>query len=108
MRRTEMDSHAIIESYVDDVVRRLPRRQRTDVAFELRSLLTEDLGGHAADAGRPADAEMTMELLKAFGRPTDVADRYRPAGFTVIRPADAPRFTWLALGGVALQWAISL
>ena len=40
-----------------------------------------------------------MELLTAFGAPQDVADRYRPAGFTIIRPSHAPRFTWIALGG---------
>jgi hypothetical protein len=103
-----MDPNVIIESYVSSVVRRLPRRQRRDVGFELRSLLREELTGRAADRGRPADESMAMDLLAAFGRPQDVADRYRPAGFTVIRPADAPRFAWIALGGVALQWAISL
>ncbi|GIF96055.1 hypothetical protein [Catellatospora citrea] len=102
------DPKAIIETYVDDVVHRLPRRQRHDVGYELRSLLNEDLDGRAADSGRPADAAMALQLLTAFGRPQDVADRYRPAGFTVIRPADAPRFAWLALGGLALQWAITL
>ena len=85
-----MDPEAIIESYVGDIVRRLPRRQRNDVGFELRSLLHEELAGRAADLGRPADEAMAMDLLTAFGRPQDVADRYRPAGFTVIRPADAP------------------
>ena len=80
-----MDPEAIIEGYVRDVVRHLPRSQRQDVGFELRSLLLEDLAGRAADTGRPADAAMTMELLTAFGRPLDVADRYRPSGFTVIR-----------------------
>ncbi|GAB4055022.1 hypothetical protein [Catellatospora paridis] len=99
---------AIIETYVSDVISRLPRRQRHDVGFELRSLLNEDLDGRAADSGRPADAAMALELLTAFGRPQEVADRYRPAGFTVIRPADAPRFARLALGGLALQWAITL
>lgn len=103
-----MDPKAIIESYVGDVVRRLPRRQRNDVGFELRSLLNEELDGRAADSGQPADESMTLELLTAFGRPQEVADRYRPAGFTVIRPADAPRFAWLALGGLVLQWAITL
>ncbi|MBK6874546.1 MAG: hypothetical protein IPJ14_21170 [Kineosporiaceae bacterium] len=103
-----MDPEAIIEGYVRDVVRHLPRSQRQDVGFELRSLLLEDLAGRAADTGRPADAAMTMELLTAFGRPLDVADRYRPSGFTVIRPADAPRFAWVALGGVLVQWAITL
>lgn len=51
---------------------------------------------------------MVMDLLATFGRPQDVADRYRSAGFTVIRPADAPRFAWVALGGVALQWVLTL
>ncbi|MFC9558085.1 hypothetical protein [Agromyces sp. NPDC056965] len=103
-----MDPNVIIESYVSDVVGRLPRRQRADVGFELRSLLREELAGRTEDAGRPADEAMALALLGAFGRPQDVADRYRPAGFTIIRPADAPRFAWIALGGVALQWAITL
>lgn len=103
-----MNPEAIIDTYVTDVVRRLPRKQRADVAFELRSLLAEELQGRADDTGRPADAAMTMDLLAAFGRPMDVADRYRPAGFTIIRPADAPGFARVALIGVALQWLISL
>jgi hypothetical protein len=103
-----MDPNAIIGTYVQDVVRRLPRRQRNDVGFELRSLLTEELEGRAAGTGRPADTVLTMELLTSFGRPQEVADRYRPAGFTVIRPADAPGFARLALGGLAIQWVVTL
>jgi hypothetical protein len=103
-----MNPTAIIETYVSDVVRRLPRAKRADVAFELRSLLLEELEGRAADAGRPADAAMATDLLRTFGLPVDVADRYRPAGFTIIRPADAPRFAQIALIGVGVQWALSL
>lgn len=103
-----MDPTAIIDSYVADVVRHLPRRQRADVALELRSLLDDELAGRAAGTGRPADSTLAMELLTPFGTPQDVADRYRPAGFTIIRPSNAPRFTWIALGGIALIWAITL
>lgn len=103
-----MNTDAVIESYVGDVVKHLPRRQRNDVAYELRSLLGEELEGRASVAGRKPDSAMTLELLASFGRPIDVADRYRPAGFTVIRPAEAPRFAWIALGGVAVQWALTL
>ncbi len=103
-----MDPKAIIDSYVGDVVRYLPRRQRADVARELRSLLDDGLVDRAADAGRPADSVLTMELLTEFGRPQEAADRYRPSGFTIIRPSSAPRFTWFALGGVALIWAVTL
>jgi hypothetical protein len=103
-----MNPTAIIETYVADVVRRLPRAKRVDVAFELRSLLLEELEGRAADAGRPADAAMATDLLQHFGAPIEVADRYRPAGFTIIRPADAPRFAQVALIGVGVQWVLSL
>jgi hypothetical protein len=103
-----MNPDAVIETYVRDVARQLPRKQRHDVAFELRSLLNEELQGRAAEAGRPADDAMALELLTAFGRPPDVADRYRAAGFTIIRPSEAPRFAWVAFGGVALQWILSL
>lgn len=103
-----MNPEAIIETYVGDVVRHLPRAKRADVAFELRSLLNEELQGRASDAGRAADAAMADELLKGFGAPVDVADRYRPAGFTIIRPADAPRFARIALIGVGVQWVLSL
>ncbi len=101
-----MDPQALIESYVDDVVRRLPRRQRSDVGLELRSLLGEELAARAA--GATPDEAMTLDLLRGFGRPQDVADRYTDGGFTIIEPSEASRFTWLALGGVALQWALSL
>lgn len=103
-----MTTDALIETYVADVVRRLPRRQRADVAFELRSLLHEEVAGRAADEGRPADEAMTLALLTEFGAPADVADRYRPAGFTIIRPADAPRFARIAFIGVGVQWVLSL
>lgn len=103
-----MNPDALIDSYVGDVVRHLPRTQRNDVAFELRSLLAEELEGRAADSGRPADRAMALDLLTAFGRPVDVADRYRPAGFTVIRPSEAPRFAAIAIGGVLVQWVLSL
>lgn len=103
-----MDPKAIIESYVADVVRRLPRRQRNDVGFELRSLLHEEVEGRAADTGRPADEVLTMEFLAGFGHPEDIAERYLTSEAAVIRAGEAPRFAWLALGGVLLQWALTL
>ena len=103
-----MISNDLVESYVSDVVRRLPRKIRNDVGYELRALLEEELAGRAAASGRSPDETLALELLADFGRPSDVADRYRPAGFTVIRPADAPQFARIALGGVALQWLVSI
>lgn len=98
----------LIEAYVADVMKWLPVKQRSDVGFELRALLMEEVHGRAADAGRLPDGAMTLELLRAFGHPDDVAARYHPAGIPVI-PANATRmFAWLTFVGIVLQWAVSL
>lgn len=97
-----------IEAYVVDVIRRLPHRQRDDVGYELRALLTDELEGRAHDAGRAADAGMVLDLLRRFGHPDDVASRYRPPGVAIIPPSETARFVWLAAPGVLLQWALTL
>jgi hypothetical protein len=103
-----MDPKVVIESYVDDVVRRLPRSQRNDVGFELRSLLNEELDAKATDVGRPADETMALALLGNFGFPGAVAARYRPSDFTIIEPAQSRAFALWSLIGVAVQWALTL
>lgn len=103
-----MNAHAVIESYVADVVRRLPARERDGISLELRGLLGEMLEARAEQAGRPADDALVLALLREFGAPADVAARYRTPG-TVIIPADQTRsFVLVALIGVALQWALTL
>lgn len=98
----------IIEAYVLDVIRRLPGRMRHDVGFELRALLTEGLRDRAADAGRLPDEAMALEIVREFGLPDAVAERYHPPGAPII-PAQHTR--WFALAtiiGLLLQWGTSL
>lgn len=102
-----MNANDVIESYITDVALRLPRRQRNDVAFELRALLHEELQARADEVGRAADAEMAIALMRDFGRPDDVAARYRPA-LTIIDPADGRRFVRFALVGLGILWALGL
>lgn len=102
-----MNADEVIESYVIDVAARLPRKQRNDVAFELRVLLNEELQAKAEAAGRGADAAMAVELLRDFGRPADVAARYRPT-LTIIDPADGHRFLQVAVIGLAVIWGVGL
>jgi hypothetical protein len=102
-----MNANDVIECYVTDVAMQLPRKQRNDVAFELRALLNEELEGKADAAGRPADAAMATEMLQAFGQPADVAARYQPA-MTIIDPADGYRFLQLTLIGLAVVWGLGL
>lgn len=102
-----MNSKDMIEAYVHDVARQLPRKQRNDVAFELRALLGEELQARADGAGRVADAAMTLEMLRAFGRPEDVAARYQPV-LTIIDPADARQFLRALFIGLGLIWSLGL
>ncbi len=103
-----MNANELIEAYVADVMRRLPRKLRNDVGFELRALLGEELQARAQETGRAPDGEMALALLRGFGRPEDVADRYRPAGFEIIPPRRSAAFLAWSAAGVALQWAITL
>jgi hypothetical protein len=91
-----MTADEMIDSYVADVVTLLPRKQRQDVAQELRVLLTEEVDAAAGDREGAA-----RELLQGFGRPAEVAARYgSPA--TLIDPVDTRRFLILAIGGAVL------
>lgn len=102
-----MNANDVIESYVTEVALQLPRKQRNDVAFELRALLNEELQAKAEAAGRGIDAAMATELLQAFGRPMDVAARYRPT-LTIIDPADGRNFLRAAVIGLAIIWSLGL
>jgi hypothetical protein len=86
-----MRADQVIEMYVDDTVRLLPKRQRDDVAAELRSLLNEELDARARDSGCPADETLALSLVRGYGSPGEAAARYQPT-WTVIDPADSRSF----------------
>jgi hypothetical protein len=94
-----MTADELIDSYVADVVLLLPRRQRRDVAQELRVLLREE--ADAAADGHASREEAARALLAGFGRPADVAARYG-SPVTLIDPADTRRFLTLAAAGAVL------
>jgi hypothetical protein len=103
-----MNANDVIESYVADVIRRVPLKERNDIGFELHTLLTEMLDERAQEAGKPADDAMVLAMLREFGAPADIAARYRAPGFVIIPPEQTRSFAWLSLSGIALQWAVSL
>lgn len=102
-----MNANDVIESYVTDVALLLPRRQRNDVAFELRALIDEGLQDRAEAEGRAVDAAMATDFLQAFGRPRDVAARYRPT-LTIIDPAAGHSFLRATVIGLAIIWCLGL
>ena len=82
-----MNVNELIDAYVADVAVQLPRRQRNDVAFELRALLGEELQAKAEATGGAVDVSMATEMLRDFGHPDDVAARYRSRPeITIIDP----------------------
>lgn len=101
-----MDVDSLIDAYVQDVAQLLPRKQRSDVALELRELLREDLQSRAADRGRALDADIALEGLRAFGAPKEVAARYFEPRI-IIPPTETRRFLFAAIIGVAVLIALS-
>lgn len=103
-----MNPNDVIETYVADVMRRVPGKERNDIGLELRDLLTEMLADRAMAAERMADDAMVLAMLRDFGNPDEVAARYRPPGVIIIPAEQTRSFAMLSLGGVALQWALTL
>jgi hypothetical protein len=102
-----MDARTVIESYIEDVAAKLPRRLRADVTVELRSLMEEEIALRARAAGRVADEAMALELVRGFGRPREVAARYYPAA-TLIEPAATRDFLVAAVAGVLVILSLAL
>jgi hypothetical protein len=104
-----MHATEVIETYIDDTMRLLPRRQRDDVATELRSLLNEELHARGRESGRPPDESVALSLVRDYGQPNEVAARYQPP-WPIIDPADSTSFMRAAIigaGALVLQSALN-
>ncbi len=102
-----MNATEVIEAYIDDTARLLPRRQREDVAVELRSLLNEELNARARESGLSPDDAMALSLVRSYGQPNEVAARYQ-APWSIIDPADSRNFIRAAIIGVGALLFLSL
>ena len=102
-----MTTNELIDAYVTDVALRLPRRQRNDVACELRALLHEELAARVEAQGQEVDAATAMALLQSFGHPDEVAARYLPT-WTVIEPTQGRSFLRWMIGGLLVIWIAGL
>ena len=103
-----MKPNEVIDSYVTDVIRRVPGKDRDEVGLELRGLLLEMLEEQARTEGRAADDAMVLALLRGFGTPAEVAARYRPPGMVIIPEDQTRSFALTSLIGVGLQWGLTL
>ena len=94
----------LIERYIYQVGRRLPKRQRADVEAELSSLFQDTIDDRYQGE---ASQDEIVTLLKEFGSPDQVAASYRPSAQYLVGPQLYPTFK-IVVGAVLLALAIGL
>lgn len=66
----------LIDRYIAEVGKHLPRKNRADIEAEIRSTL-EDMLDERKQGEGPADEAAVLQLLKEYGAPREVAATYR-------------------------------
>ena len=82
----------LVERYVQDTARRIPRKQREDVARELRSSLEDSLESRTGVSLEQVDEDTAVEFLREFGKPQDVAASYRTGLDYLVGPTNFAGF----------------
>lgn len=102
----------LLDRYLQEVGRHLPRKDRADILVELRSSLVDALEDRIE--GEPTEEELSA-VLKEFGPPKEVAARYHPEGQYLIGPSLYTLFrfvVWIALmatvGAQLLAWGVAV
>jgi hypothetical protein len=91
----------LVETYLAAVDAQLPLAMRADVIAELRDTLLSKLEEKRAALGRAPNPSETAAVLKAFGHPLVVANRYRKHQL-LIGPEVYPFYV------VTLQWVLGI
>ncbi len=73
----------LIERYVREIGRRLPPKNRSDIEKEIRSALEDMLEDRSKKESRAIDEEMTIQVLKEYGKPEKVAASYQSERYLV-------------------------
>jgi hypothetical protein len=107
----------LIDKYIAEVGKHLPRKQRADIEAEIRSTLEDMLeerkqadgallGGEAVSKDQVSDAQV-IELLKEYGAPRQVADSYVGPRY-LIGPRIYPTFELVTRIVLIVLFAIAL
>jgi hypothetical protein len=86
-----MDTLDLVDRYIAEVGKNLPRKSRLDIEAEIISALEDMLAERSQKTGRPVDEQMTVDVLKEYGPPRKVAASYQPERY-VIGPHLFPGF----------------
>ena len=96
----------LIDKYIAEVGKHLPRKNRADIEAEIRSTL-EDMLDERKQGDGPADEATVMALLKEYGSPREVADKYKTHQY-LIGPRLFPIFEMVVKIVFAVVAAVSL
>lgn len=97
---------SLIDKYIAEIGKHLPRKQRADIQAEIRSTL-EDMLEERKQAEGSADDALIMALLKEYGSPREVAESYVGPRY-LIGPRVFPIFELVTKIVVAVLLAVSL
>jgi hypothetical protein len=81
----------LIDIYISEVGKHLPKKSRTDIQEEIRSALQDLLDDRSQQSGRAIDEELIIKVLKEYGSPEKVAASYLPERY-LIGPQLFPAF----------------
>jgi hypothetical protein len=96
----------LIDKYIAEVGKHLPRKQRADIEAEIRSTLEDMLEERKQAEGAVSDAQV-IELLKEYGAPREVADSYVGPRY-LIGPRVYPTFELVTRIVLIVLFAIAL
>jgi hypothetical protein len=68
----------LLNRYLQEVSKYLPKARREDIAAELRANITSQLEDREEELGRPLTDDEVVAMLQHHGNPMIVAGRYRP------------------------------
>jgi hypothetical protein len=107
----EETTMSLIDRYVYEVGRHLPRKNRSDIQEELRSALVDTLEDRVD--GEPTEQDIII-LLQEYGPPKKVAASYFPESQYLIGPTLFPLFRLVVgialaavVGSQLLAWAVA-
>ena len=73
----------ILDRYIEEIGKHLPRRNRSDIQKEIRSTIEDILEDRTSQTGIPLDDHLVQEVLKEYGAPSKVAASYLPARYLI-------------------------
>src|SRR5687768_7406766 len=103
---TKEQNMNLIDKYIAEVGKHLPRQQRRDIEAEIRSTL-EDMLEERKQAQGTADDTMVIELLKEYGAPRKVAESYTGPRY-LIGPRMYPIFELVTRIVVTVLFALAV